>query len=140
MIISRQKLQLIREQEFEYNEKIKGTVDLVKFIREILKIQNETQEVIYLLTLNNKNQVVSFSEIARGGTNFCNLSMCEIFKTVLLSSSPKFVIIHNHPSGDPTPSTNDILITNDIKENAEMLQVEFLDHLIIGENDFASCM
>ena len=131
MKISRQKLQLIKEQDFEYNEKITGTVDLVKFIRQVLKIQNETQEVIYLLTLSSKNRIISFTEIARGGTNFCNLSMCEIFKTVLLSSSPKFILVHNHPSGDPTPSENDIQVTNDIKKNAELLQLQFLDHLVI---------
>lgn len=131
MIILKQKLQLIKEQEFKYDKKITSTIDLVRFIREILKIQNETQEVVYLLTLDTKNHVVSFTEIARGGINFCNLSMCEIFKSVLLSSSPKFILVHNHPSGDPTPSKNDLQVTQEIKQNAEMLQVQFLDHLVI---------
>lgn len=140
MIISKQKLQLIKEQEFKYNEKITSTIDLVNFIREIIKIQNEPQEVIYLLTLNTKNQVISFTEVARGGINFCNLSMYEIFKRVLLSNSLKFILIHNHPSGDVTPSKKDIDITERIKKNAEMLQVQFLDHLIIGDSDFQSCM
>lgn len=131
MKISRQKLQLIKEQDFEYNEKITGTVDLVKFIRQVLKIQNEPQEVTYILTLNNKNRLVSFLEVARGGLDWCNLSMCEIFKSVLLSNSKKFILIHNHPSGDATPSPNDIQVTEDIKEGAEILQLQFVDHLII---------
>ena len=131
MKISRQKLQLIKEQDFEYNEKITGTVDLVKFIRQVLKIQNEPQEVTYILTLNNKNRLVSFLEVARGGLDWCNLSMCEIFKSVLLSNSQKFILIHNHPSGDSTPSPNDIQVTKDIKEGAEILQLQFVDHLII---------
>lgn len=140
MIISKQKLQLVKETDFQYNEKITSTFDLVRFIREILKIQNEPQEVVYLLTLNSKNHVVSFTEIARGGVDWCNLSMCEIFKNVLLSSSQKFIIIHNHPSGDPTPSQADIEVTKNIKKNAKMLQVQFLDHLVIGDMEYKSCM
>lgn len=140
MTITRQKLLLIKEQEFEYNEKISSTLDLVNFIRNVLQINNEAQEVAYLLSLNTRNQLVSFTELARGGLNLCNISQNEIFKNVLLSNSNKFILIHNHPSGDPTPSKNDIEVTKEILKGCKILGIEFLDHLVIGDNEYQSIM
>lgn len=140
MIITKQKLLLIKEQEFEYNKKICSTLELVEFVRNVLKINNEPQEVLYLLSLNNKNQLVSFIELARGGLNMCKISQNEIFKSVLLSNSNRFIIIHNHPSGDPTPSKNDIEVTKDILKSCEIMGIELLDHLIIGDNEYQSIM
>lgn len=140
MTITKQKLLLVKEQEFEYNQKICSTLDLVEFVRNVLKINNEPQEVIYLLSLNQKNQLVSFIELARGGLDMCNISQNEIFKNVLLSNSNRFIIIHNHPTGDPTPSKNDIEFTKGILRSAEILNFDFLDHLVIGDNEYQSIM
>ena len=129
MTITRQKLLLVKEQEFKYNQKICSTSDLVDFIMNVLNINNEAQEVVYLLSLNSKNQLVSFTEIARGGLNMCNVSQNEIFKNVLLSNCNKFILVHNHSTGDPTPSKNDIEIT-----------IEFLDHIVIGDSEYQSIM
>lgn len=140
MTITRQKLLLVKEQEFKYNQKISSTLDLVDFIMNVLNINNEAQEVVYILSLNNKNQLVSFTEIARGGLNMCNITQNEIFKNVLLSNSNKFILVHNHPSGDPTPSKNDIDITKKILRSCEILGIEFLDHLVIGDDEYQSIM
>ena len=140
MTITRQKLLLVKEQEFKYNHKICSTSDLVDFIMNVLNINNEAQEVVYLLSLNSKNQLVSFTEIARGGINMCNISQNEIFKNVLLSNCNKFILTHNHPSGDPTPSKNDIEITKKILNSSKILNIEFLDHLVIGDNEYKSIM
>lgn len=140
MTITRQKLLLVKEQEFKYNQKISSTLDLVDFIMNVLNINNEAQEVVYILSLNNKNQLVSFTEIARGGLNMCNITQNEIFKNVLLSNSNKFILVHNHPSGDSTPSKNDIDITKKILRSCEILGIEFLDHLVIGDDEYQSIM
>lgn len=140
MTITRQKLLLVKEQEFKYNQKICSTSDLVDFIMNVLNINNEAQEVVYLLSLNSRNQLVSFTEIARGGLNMCNISQNEIFKNVLLSNCNKFILAHNHPSGDPTPSKNDIEITKKILNSSKILNMEFLDHLVIGDNEYKSIM
>lgn len=140
MTITRQKLLLVKEQEFKYNQKISSTLDLVDFIMNVLNINNEAQEVVYILSLNNKNQLVSFTEIARGELNMCNITQNEIFKNVLLSNSNKFILVHNHPSGDPTPSKNDIDITKKILRSCEILGIEFLDHLVIGDDEYQSIM
>lgn len=140
MTITRQKLLLVKEQEFKYNQKICSTSDLVDFIMNVLNINNEAQEVVYLLSLNSKNQLVSFTEIARGGLNMCNISQNEIFKNVLLSNCNKFILVHNHPTGDPTPSKKDIEFTKQILKSSKILNIEFLDHLVIGDNEYKSIM
>lgn len=140
MTITRQKLLLVKEQEFKYNQKICSTSDLVDFIMNVLNINNEAQEVVYLLSLNSKNQLVSFTEIARGGLNMCNVSQNEIFKNVLLSNCNKFILVHNHSTGDPTPSKNDIEITKKILNSSKILNIEFLDHIVIGDSEYQSIM
>lgn len=65
MEICKQKLLLVKEQSYEYNAKINNMIDVINFIKDIIKIHNEAQEVVYLLTVNSKNQIVGFLEIAR---------------------------------------------------------------------------
>ncbi len=76
MTISRQKLLLVREETFEYNKVIKNTRDIFTFVKEILKVQDEAQEVCYVITLDTRNKIVGFTEIARGAINRCNISLC----------------------------------------------------------------
>lgn len=140
MTISRQKLVLVREQDFEYNQKISSSEDVVKFIKEVLEIQNESQEVFYLLTLDTRNKIISFTELGRGTIDECRIAMNDIFKTVLLSNSRRFIILHNHPSGDATPSKEDIETTKLIMKGAELLKIQLLDHIVIGFNESQSCM
>lgn len=140
MKITKQKLLLVKDQEFEYNQKICSTPQLVEFLRNILKIDKEASEVIYLLSLSSKNQLISFMELARGGLNMCNISQSEIFKNVLLSNCNKFIVVHNHPSGDSTPSKTDVDFTKLIIKSSEILNVEFLDHVVIGDNEYHSIM
>lgn len=140
MNIYKQKLLLVKDSTFEYDQIVNNSIIVFDFATNILKIQNEPQELLYLLSLNTKNQIVSFVELAKGGLNMCALELCEIFKTVFLSNSNKFILIHNHPSGDPTPSKNDINFTKKIIESSKIINCNFLDHLVIGDNNFISIM
>ena len=140
MEISRQKLVLVREQDFEYNQKISSSEDVIKFIRDVLEIQNESQEVFYLLTLDTRNRIISFMELGRGSIDMCSIFISDIFKAVLLSNSKKFIVLHNHPSGDSTPSKEDIETTKLIMKGAELLKIQMLDHIVIGFNESQSCM
>ena len=68
MQVCKQRLLLVKEDSFEYNKQINNKIDVINFIKDIIKIQNEAQEVVYLLTLNSKNHIVGFIEIARRRT------------------------------------------------------------------------
>lgn len=73
-----------------------------------------------------------------GGINWCNFSQSELFKTILLSNSSKFILVHNHPSGNVQPSKNDYEITKKILEVSKLLDLQFLDHIVIGDNEYTS--
>lgn len=137
MELNKIKVKLIKEDSVEYERQIKGTQDIVSYINSIEDLQNNTEETAYIVCLNTKNNIVNFAEIARGGINWCNIDIKTIFKYVLLSNANKFILVHNHPSGDTTPSKLDLEVTKKIFQASKIMDIEFLDHIIIGE-DFNS--
>lgn len=96
------------------------------------------QEVLIVVTLDTKNKVISKKEVFKGGLNSSLIHPREIFKEAVKESAASIIICHNHPSGDPTPSNDDINITIRLKECGKMMGIELLDHLIIGDNRFIS--
>ncbi len=90
------------------------------------------------LLLNTKNQVLSLETISIGTLSSSMVHPRELFKAAIKKSAAAVIIIHNHPSGDPTPSKEDISITKRIVEGGEILGISVLDHLIIGDNKFVS--
>lgn len=141
MKFSKIKLQMVKEKDFTYNSrKIKSAQDMVEYIKEIEQLDLATEETAILICLNTKNQIVAYSEIAKGGVDYCNIDLQTLFKTVLLANATKFILVHNHPSGNAEPSRNDRTITNRIKNASEILDITFLDHIVIGDNDFISCL
>lgn len=141
MKFSKIKLQMVQEKKFNYNSKIvSSATDIVKYINEFEELEKATEETTLLICLNVKNQVVAYTELAKGGINYCNLDMKTIFKNILVCNATKFILVHNHPTGSVVASKNDIEITEHIKQASKIMNVEFLDHIIIGGNSFVSCM
>ena len=133
-------LRLVNEKTYEYNPTIIHTqTDVVKFIDDQEDIRNHTEERVYCIAMNTKNEIIGFSQIAQGGINNCNFDTKGLFKTILLCNASKFILIHNHPSGDSTPSLNDYQITERIKEASKIMGIEFLDHIVIAQNGYTSC-
>ena len=97
-----------------------------------------TYEVFYLLTLNNKNEVIFIHKIAQGGINSMNLDLKVLFKKIILDNATGFIVSHNHPSGQLTYSQEDMNITENIKKLSELFNLRFLDHLIIVQNNYFS--
>lgn len=139
MNIVKNKLILVKEQEFEYKEKIRCMENLIDFIKDVIKIEQDPEEVLYLITLSNANQIHSFMEVARGTINCCNFHEADIYKRVLLSNCRKFILVHNHPSGIAKPSLDDRKVTEDMKKSSKLLGLNFLDHIVIGDNCYTSC-
>ncbi|HHD2752710.1 TPA: DNA repair protein RadC [Clostridium perfringens] len=116
--------------------KISKPSDVAELVLDELRMLQ--QEVLILLTLDTKNKVISKKEIFRGGLNSSLVHPREIFREAVKDSAASIIICHNHPSGDPTPSRDDINITTRLKECGKMMGIELLDHLIIGDNRFIS--
>ena len=82
--------------------------------------------------------MLAVREIYRGTVNSAAVRVAEVLRPAIRENCPSIIITHNHPSGDPTPSPDDILVTRQIKTSAEMMDIELLDHLIIGHQSFVS--
>ncbi|NPV27206.1 MAG: DNA repair protein RadC [Firmicutes bacterium] len=90
------------------------------------------------IALNSKNQVVGIDTISIGSLNSSLVHPRELFRTVISRSAAAIVLVHNHPSGDPSPSREDLEVTRRIVEVGKLLGVEVLDHIIIGDGCFIS--
>lgn len=116
--------------------KITSTEDAAKFVLEELK--NQKKEYIKIILLNNKNQILKTCDMAIGGSNFVNVNIKEIIFEALKIKAPRMILIHNHPSGDPTPSQNDIEFTDKLYNATKMFDIELLDHIVIGNMNYKS--
>ncbi len=94
------------------------------------------QECLRVLLLNSKNQVMGITEVYRANVNATTIRAAEVFQEAVRSNYPFVILVHNHPSGDPTPSPEDIRVTAQLVQAAKLLDIEVLDHLVIGRNTF----
>lgn len=141
MKIYKTSIKLVRETTTQYNNtNIKNITDIIKLVDNIEDIKNNDVENVYIICLNNKSVPVNYSLIAKGTINTSMIDPKTIFKTILLSNASAFIMVHNHPSGDPTPSKEDYKITNILKQASDLLDIKFLDHIVIGNDNYISCM
>ncbi|MEE9400500.1 MAG: DNA repair protein RadC [Dehalococcoidia bacterium] len=96
------------------------------------------QEELRLVLLNTKNQVLAICQVYKGSVNTSLIRVSELFREAVRENCPALVVVHNHPSGDPTPSPEDIKITEQIVTAGKLLDIEVLDHLIIGHQRYVS--
>lgn len=101
-------------------------------------LQNEPTEVFLVVCLTAKYTALAYREIARGSVCQVHVSPAEIFKTVLLSNAAAFLIAHNHLSGDPSPSPDDLELTRRLIDGARLLDVALLDHIVVATNRYYS--
>lgn len=90
------------------------------------------QEHLKVLLLNTKNEVLSIQEIYVGNVNSSMVRPAEVIRPAVRDNTPSVIVVHNHPSGDPTPSQEDVSITRELVAAGNLLGVEVLDHLVIG--------
>ena len=102
------------------------------------EMRHHKQEIMKLLMLNTKNKLISENDISKGTINQSLISPRELFVEALQKNAVSIVLIHNHPSGDPKQSKEDILVTKRIYEAGQMIGIELLDHIIIGNNCYTS--
>ena len=97
-------------------------------------LRHETKEYFLSLHLDGKNRIMAIDVCSIGSLNQSIVHPREVFKVALLSSAAAIILIHNHPTGDPSPSREDMEITRRLKEAGDLLGVRVLDHIIIGES------
>jgi DNA repair protein RadC len=115
---------------------IRSPQDAAGYLMELLSL--DQQEKFFCLYLNTKNQVVYEKAVFIGSLNASIVHPREVFKEAFKWSAASIIVSHNHPSGDPSPSREDISVTKRLVEAGELLGIECLDHLIIGDGQFVS--
>ena len=96
------------------------------------------QEQLRVLVLNTRNKVLDVATVYQGSVNTAVVRMAEIFRPAILCNAPAVILAHNHPSGDPEPSEADIAMSKLVGEAGKLLEVQVLDHIIIGLNCWVS--
>lgn len=97
------------------------------------RLEAEPVEVCVLLLLNTKHRVIGLHELGRGTLDACLVHPRDVFKAALLTNASGVIVAHNHPSGDPTPSRDDFALCQRLRQSAEILGVELLDFVIVGD-------
>ncbi|NLF49917.1 MAG: DNA repair protein RadC [Leptolinea sp.] len=96
------------------------------------------QENLWVLLLDTRNRVLKIEKLYQGSLNSSTVRIGELFKAALTNNAASIILAHNHPSGDPTPSPEDVALTRAAREAGRLLDVEVLDHIVIGQNKFVS--
>ena len=96
------------------------------------------REIFSVLLLNTKNQLIGANIVSVGNLNSCLVHPREVFKAAVMSNAFEIILIHNHPSGDPTPSREDIEITRRMVQAGNLLDIPVIDHIILGEDSYVS--
>ena len=96
------------------------------------------QEELWVLLLNTRNQVLDIVKVYKGSLNSSQVRVGELFRTAVRQNSAALILVHNHPSGDPTPSPDDVALTRAVVEAGRLLDIEVLDHLVIGQGRWVS--
>lgn len=115
---------------------IKSPDDAAGMVME--EMRHLDREHFRALLLNTKNQVIGTDKVSVGTLNSSAVHPRELFRNAIKRSAASVILVHNHPSGDPTPSKEDIDITARLKEAGKIVGIEVLDHIIIGDNKFTS--
>ena len=118
------------------NKKITSPQDIAEFFIPILR--DELKEKFIVVCLNSSNKISSYETISIGNLNSSVVHPREVFKVAIDNSSANIILIHNHPSGNPEPSNEDIRITKKIVEAGKILDILVFDHLIIAGKTYTS--
>lgn len=131
------KLQMVKESTFPYEvNQIFNPSNAVKLIKDFIGPSDREHAV--LIGLDVRNKVCFIHTLSIGTISASYLHPREIFKTALLGNAASIILGHNHPSGNITPSTEDIEVTRRVRDAGEMMGIELLDHLIVGDDNHYS--
>ena len=91
-----------------------------------------------MILLDRRNRVLEVVEVYKGSVNSSQVRVGELFKDAIRTNSSAIIVVHNHPSGDPTPSPDDVAVTRAIVQAGKLLDIDVLDHMVIGQGKWVS--
>lgn len=115
--------------------RLSSAAEVFQLFRHLVKIP---REAFYCLHLDNKHRILCIDAVSQGSLTASIVHPREVFTGVILSAAAAIILVHQHPSGDPTPSREDLDLTKRLKECAELLGIRLVDHVIVGDEQYVS--
>ena len=133
---------VLREKaRYNYGDRRKAYDDarlIHEMLVDVFEAETLPEEHLWLICLNNKNRLQGVFEVSVGTKNYSVVGMKELFQKALLANASNIVIAHNHPSGDSTPSSEDMEVTKTVKDCGDMIGIKLLDHIVVGQGEYYS--
>ncbi len=126
----------LREADPEERPTITSPADAAELVRYEMSVLE--QEHLRVMLLDTRNHVLDTVEVYRGSVNSSQVRVAEVFRPAVRRGAPAIIVVHNHPSGDPTPSPDDVAVTRAFLQAGKLLDIEVLDHLVIGQGRYVS--
>ena len=128
------------QKRINQSKKPRTFISSAKAVYDLLneRLMDEKQENFIVILLNNRNYLIKEELITKGILDASIIDSREVFKSAIRNSASRIILVHNHPSGDPTPSKEDEEVTNNLVEAGDLLGIKVLDHVIIGKDKFWS--
>lgn len=117
------------------DDKIQSPKDAYALCKDMI---SEDQEILRLFCLNSKNKIITVKDLFKGGIASSLVDVRILLKEALRTSCASILIAHNHPSGDPQPSKEDIQITQRVAQSCRIMGINFLDHIVVGDEEYVS--
>lgn len=102
------------------------------------KMRSLDHEELWVINVDSKNRVLAIDQLYKGSVNASTIRIAEVFQGAVSRKAMGIILVHNHPSGDPTPSDLDFVVTRNVKEAGRILEIALLDHVVIGAGDYRS--
>lgn len=144
MRISKYELMLKESKRFQWNgqnkQTFRGSEDVYRFITddELFNLSSRPEEHLLTFALNVKGELIGFTETSIGELSSTALSPRQILMFAIQCNAGGLIICHNHPSGDPTPSNDDISATRRLKEACKLVGIQLVDHIVVGNGCYTS--
>lgn len=130
-------LRLVRERTETYAASHTHTPEQAASILQLLIGDNPTEQFVVIL-LGSQNQVLGANVAAIGGRSTCQVEVASVFRAAIAGNAAAIIIGHNHPSGDPTPSSDDVEFTRKVSEAGKILGIAVLDHIVVTRDAYRS--
>ena len=126
----------LRQRKWEAGDALRSSEDVFRHFSE--RLVKEKREIFYVVLLNNKNRKIREVKISEGSLTASLVHPREVYNPVIRESAAAVIFVHNHPSGDPAPSPEDLEITRRLKEVGEVMGIRVLDHVVVGHDRYFS--
>ena len=124
------------KEKIHFSKSYKDADDIYDLVK--VDLEQEKQEKFIVIYLNVKLQIIKQEVLFKGGADMAYIDINMIFKHAILCGAKSIICVHNHPTGDSSPSDNDIQLTNNIKKISNIVKIPLLDHIIIGKREYFS--